>query len=577
MQITFKKLYFQNFGLYQKKQEFLFQNGMDILSARNGTGKSSIWSALFYSLFGKKYSKLPLSEHINKVTKKKLLTEVYFDVNGVDYKIIRGMKPSIFEIYKKDKDDFELLEEQANTKDYQSYLEENILKINDSIFRQLVTITANMPNSKAFMELTPKEKEEIFQIITDTSIFSDVSNILKTKIKDNKSIIQQLEYKKGILNANIKSTKINFETIEKKNKDFQDNHNENISQIKLDITRVQSNIDKLKEALTKLKDIKIEYDKRFLELSNIKSKQMDTSKQIREIESKINYINSAKKNAIECSNCRTTNYLVEVDVNELDNLEDNLVNLKKIYNDDLTKVQDIQIIVDSIKEKLLQGKRVHSSLEENKSNLEYFNKKLNELNNIELVDIDYSTLEDIEKQLKDVLIELKEHQEQLQKYIDLDNIVGTTNLKGEVLKTQIPLLNRNINQFLELFSLMDYNFLIDERFKEVIIKDSLEYKFDSLGNGQKARISLSIMFAFLRLVEERNGVKTNLLVLDEVLDSSLDFEGKEELLGIIKSEFNSTKNVVIISHLDEIKQRVEMFDRIFTIESDEGSVIKREF
>jgi len=576
LQITFKKLLFQNFGSYQKQQEFIFSNGLDIFSAKNGTGKSTIWSALFYNLFGKNYSKLPLSELINRTIKKRLHTELYFDVDGIDYKIIRGMKPNIFQIFKKD-DDYILIEEQANTKDYQTYFEENILKINDSIFRQLVSISANMPNSKAFMELNAKEKEELFQIITDTSIFNDISLNLKLRIKDNKAYTQQLEYKKSILESNIKSTKINFDIIEKKNKDFQENHTENIEKVNSDITRANENIAKLTDGLSKLKDIKTQYDDYYNNLQETKSKQNEINSKIRNIESKISYIESAKKNAVTCHKCSTVNYLVDVNVDEYDNFKDELSELRIEYKNILDKVQDYENKADSLKEKLLQGKRVHSSLEENKTNLIYYTSKLEELNNIKPVTIDYSTLIELENELKEVLIEIKKYQVELQKYIDLNDIISTSNLKGDVLKTQIPLLNRNINQFLELFSLLDYNFVIDENFKEKIIQNNEEFKFGSLSNGQKARVSFSIMFAFLRLVEERNGVKTNLLVLDEVLDSSLDFDGKEEMLNIIKSEFDSTKNVVIISHSVEIKIRLEIFDRVFTIENDSGSTIKKEF
>ena len=204
-------------------------------------------------------------------------------------------------------------------------------------------------------------------------------------------------------------------------------------------------------------------------------------------------------------------------------------------------------------------------------NFELAPDKLEELKRIKPVIIDYSSLDDKKVDLQNVKDTIKIEQTEMANLENLENLVGNNNLKGQIIKTQIPLLNKEINYFLELFSLLDYHFIIDENFKERIVTRDEDSEFQSLSNGQKARISFSIMFAFLKLIEERNGIKVNILILDEILDSSVDASGREELLNILKSEFSEIKDILIISHNDQIKEKVELFNRLVSIEREKFS------
>ena len=172
MNINFKKVKWKNLLSYGNSfSELDFEKGIDLVMGTNGQGKSSFNDAIYYSLFGRPFRKIKTANLINRTIGKRLLVEIEFEVDSINYKVIRGQKPNKFEIYKKEDDEYILIEQRASTKDYQKFLEEEILNFNETIFRQLMILGANLPNSKPFMDLTTIEKESLFQTLTDTSIF----------------------------------------------------------------------------------------------------------------------------------------------------------------------------------------------------------------------------------------------------------------------------------------------------------------------------------------------------------------------------------------------------------------------
>jgi len=566
MNIIFKNVKWKNFLSYgENYNTYDFENGIDLVLGLNGEGKSVIADVIFYSLFGKPFRKIKANSLINRIQKKKLSVEILFNVNKNEYKIIRGMKPAVFEIYKKSKNKFVLIEQKAASKDYQKMLENEILMINEIIFRQLIILGANLPSSKPFMELSKQEKESLFQVITDTSIFNIINDNIKDKISVLKSDIKDKTYKRELLESHISSEENMIKQAEERNKNFENNHKENIDITNSNIKTTQEKIEKYTEGLIKLKKIKDEYDIIKIEENALKNNLTLFNDQLQNIKNELSKIDSAEKGAIICNDCGTKNYLIDVDVskknhfiNNKEKIEKNILQYNNLYN-------EIKTTSDKMKEKLLNGKRIKETLNELKNDLKYYENSLIELNNIKLEKINYSILNENKKELEKITVIMKKDNILLDKYISLSSIIGADNLKGSIIKQQIPFLNKGINYFLELFSIVDYSFIIDEHFKERIISKNEDSEFNQLSNGQKARISFSLMFAFLKLIEKRNGVKTNLLILDEILDSSVDSRGREELLNILKEEFSSSKNIIIISHNSEIKEKIELFNRIVNI------------
>ena len=693
MNIKFEKLKWKNFLSYGDAfAEVEFSAGIDLVMGTNGQGKSTFNDALFYALFGKAFRKVKAASLINRITKKKLVVELVFKIDTQRYKVIRTMKPAKFEIYLESADDdgvetgeYTLIEQRAAVKDYQKYLEEEVLNLNETIFRQLIVLGANLPSSKPFMELSHQEKESLFQVLTDTSIFGHLQKNLKTRLLDKKQNLKDFEYRRDILKSSLESEKVMVEQAVKQNEDFKAHHDENIRITTENVLTTEANIIKYKNGVEKLKELKVKYDaemdktrdlyaelnekqevdkfgklalrenidKDFKEAmdeidfvynnldytemeSNISLKQTSMSNTVAVInglQNSIKFIEGAEKSAINCTSCTTTNYLVNISEDEVQkktnylaqikveetlleavtqeekSLKAELVELKKKFYSEYTadkknettkknkreyelqelskqhlsensalqeEISALLLITDSYKEKLLNGKRIKESLVEHENNLEYYNNKLEELNSIKMVDINYDSLTNKEADMAILLDNISTINVDSDNLNYLENLIGANNLKGAVIKTQIPFLNKGINHFLELFSILEYSFVIDENFKERLISRDEDSEFNQLSNGQKSRISFSIMFAFLKLIEERNGVKTNLLVLDEILDSSVDAQGREELLNILKTEFSETKDIIIISHNPEIKEKIELFDRLVHIKKDKFSTLNIE-
>lgn len=570
MNIIITELKFENFMSYEKGS-YDFKNGIDLIVGTNGAGKSTSIDAIFFALFGKAYRKIKIGSLINKVKGKKLRVELYFNVDDKKYKVVRAVKPNKFEIYEHGEEGFVLLKEQASVKDYQKILEEEILRINETIFRQLISVSANLPNSKPFMELNAKEKEELFQIITDTSIFGDINHILSRRLRDVKQRLKDLDYKRSVLDSSIQSERLTIEQAEKRNEDFQKHHLDNIKMTEENISKTEETITRYEEGLEKLKKLKEKYDLKVQEMDEIKTKNSECVQKIRKIKTELQQIETAQAGAITCHDCGTVNYLIDVDVNLKPQLEQELQELETERSSYTVEISSVQDEADTIKEKLLNGKRIKSNLEEQRNNLTYYQNKLVELQQIKPVEINYKNLKEKEKDFELIMKQIADDNEELTNHETLENLVGNNNLKGQIVKSQVPMLNKEINYFLELFSMLEYHFVIDETFQERIISRDEDAEFQSLSNGQKARISFSIMFAFLKLIEERNGVKINILILDEILDSSVDSTGREELLNILKLEFSSLKDIIIISHNEEIKEKIEMFDRIVSIRRDKFS------
>jgi len=562
MNIEFKKITFDNFLSYKENNTYVFDKGLDLLSGKNGRGKSGIIDSIFYSLFGKPYRKIKLNSLINRYKKKKLKTEIEFVVDNTYYKVIRGMKPNIFEIYRNN----ELIQQSANIKDYQKMLENDILNFNESIFRQLIVLGANIDSTKPFMDLSQNEKEIIFQTLTDTSIFNEVTNKLKEKISLVKTELKDLEYKKELLENSIKTEENVIKQAEQRNKDFKENNKNNLLQINEDIETTKSKINKYQEALDKLIKLKDDYKKLKETLDNY-NKDLNTHKQkLNEINNKIQYIENAEENSIECINCKTINYLVPIedDKNILEKEKSDIL----LYIEEINKkIKPLNDRVNKLYEALLNSKSIKNTLDNLNKNIEYLYNRKEELNNFKEIKIDYTNLNKTKEKNIFVKENLSIIKDNLKDLTELLSIMSNQDLKGAVIKQQIPHLNRNINYFMEKFSMLSYSFILNESFKEQIITNSEDTEFNQLSNGQKTRISFSIMFAFLKLIETRNTIKTNLLVLDEVLDTSLDTTGKEELLYILKNEFNN-KNVIIISHNPEIKEKTELFDRLYEVVND---------
>jgi DNA repair exonuclease SbcCD ATPase subunit len=548
--------------------EYNFEAGIDIISATNGAGKSTIIDALTYALFGKPYRKINLKGLINNKNNKDLHTELTFDIDGIDYKIIRGMKPNIFEIYTMIDDEFKLINQDSTSRDYQNILENDILMINETVFRQLIVLGANVSNSKNFMDLNASEKEEVFQVVTDTSLFNHLNILIKNKRNEIKTILTEHNYRFDILSSTIESERQNLVRLQKQNAYLQQNKEQRIQEIQKSIDDSDKKLLDYDRAIQKLKDLKLAYDIKVNELEERKLIIKDATTQLNSLNGKIVAFDHLKDSSITCDNCNHEIISSEYDADVHYNMQTQVKTLINDINNQKELYKELSQTIDTMKEKLLNSNRIIKNRSELIDSLAKKRTELADIDSWVLVEIDKSVLEQKEDELLTVKTIISDADSKHNALNQLSKIIGGDNLKGYILSKQIPLLNKYINSYIEKFSDFNFNFVIDNNFKEQFISRNETQEFHSFSNGQKQRFTFAILFAFLKLIEERSGVSTNLLAMDEILDSSADSVGRSELLDILYSNFSDKKNIIIISHADEIKERVEIINRTFEVKND---------
>jgi DNA repair exonuclease SbcCD ATPase subunit len=578
MYIEIYKIKFKNFMSYQAEVVYEIQNSVILINGTNGKGKSSILEAIYYGLFGRSFRKISNSELINSVQGKNLEVQIFFRIQSDEYQIIRGMKPNKFEIYKNN----DLILQDSKSLDYQKMLEENILKTNDNVFKQLVLLGANIPTSKNFSELSNKEREEIFKYIIDIGIFSEYNDIAKTRIKELKQDVQQVDSNLNQLHQLKIKLKQDIERQEFQNKNAHSIKEEKIKTLQNEKDLILSNIEKIKAAQINMQDSQLETLKLELKLEEnlLKDKNLELSTiqdNVRNARQKLELIFNLEKSHTPCLSCSELVKISGIDVKEKEFLTEsiklNAININAIkeniqkLNDSINIIKQKEKLVETIKLKL-------NSLEVSYNNI---NEKIKIIEDVELAIINYSTLEDLiieEKKLIENKIQLEN---KTIDFLSFQDLISDKNLKGQILDMSLPIINKWINYFLEKFGNFPFLFTINSDLSENIITmdgSNIQKSFNSLSNGQKLRIVFSILFAFLKFSEERNTTHFNILFLDEVLDSSLDTDGRLELINILRTEFTN-RSINIISHNTEIKEAEEIFENMYEVLSNEnGSYLK---
>lgn len=561
--VEFTSIKFKNFMSYGNAYtEFNFKTGMTLITGSNGFGKTTAMVALFYCLYGKSYKKNKLGSLINDVNNRELVVELNLQIGKDQYKVIRGQKPSIFEIYENDK----LIPQNSTVAEYQDYFETYILKINENVFRQLIFLGANVVGSKSFIDLTKSEKEELFQIITDTSLFKIIKDSIKQKSDSYKTQQTESKYKVDVLTESLASEQNAIQQMEIQNSKINSMGKERITQIEGRVQEIDEKCDKIKEALKKMKTLKANYEQCSVEYSDLKT-QIDTKTNLyNKTISELSKIDSTKSAFKECLGCAKLNNISKVDLSQEGRLREELSSYE-LDNEALSeKLNSVNETMRELRAKLDKGKigkEQYDSLQSEKVRI------LSEADTIRTqkpIKIDYTPIEHKKAEISALKLSYEDFSTELTKLKTLDKLLSNDNLKGVIINQTLPLLNKLINEYILKFSDFSFNFYIDNNFKENVVLRGRDREFHSLSNGEGFRITFSIMFAFLKLVEQRNGVETNLLILDEVLDTSMDSNGRSELLNILKQDFADTKDVIIISHNPDIVKNNEYFDTIYRIE-----------
>ena len=520
----------------------LDRNPTTLIIGENGAGKSTILDALCFGLFGKPFRIISKNQMVNSINNSSTMVEVEFSIGTVEYKVVRGIKPNKFEIYQNDK----MMNLEANVRDYQKILEQQILKLNYGSFTQVVILGS--ASWAPFMQLKAVKRREVVEEILDIKIFSTMNVILKQKLKTILEDIRDIEHqydlvtsKIGMQETHMSSMKENKDKIiQQKEKTISDNNNELVkrkeSEKELQDRNkelLQSMIgeDKVTQKRDKLKDIQF----------TLKDKHNRESKMITFFE--------------ENDECPTCEQEISKDF-KTKKIKQNEASVK-LLDEGLHKMSDEMTKVNS---KLKEFKNIGKLVQENEVSIAKLNTSINELEKfnvkleteIEQYKKDGVEESDVEK-LESLKLDIKKVEEQKIKLREdkvyheaARSMLMDTGIKTKIIKQYLPIMNKLINKYLTSMEFY-VNFTLDENFEETIksrYRD--EFTYASFSEGEKMRIDLALLFTWRAIAKMKNSTNTNLLILDEIFDSSLDGTGTDEFLKILNTL--SGENIFVISN-----------------------------
>lgn len=556
--IIFKQISWKNFLSTGNVANTIYLNrsSSTLIVGKNGEGKSTLLDAITFVLFGKPFRNINKPQLINSINGKNCVVEIEFDIGTNQYKIIRGLKPAVFEIWC----DSVLINQDAAARDYQVVLEQQILKLNYKSFTQVVILGS--ASFVPFMQLPAAQRRAVIEDILDISVFSVMNQLLKAKILDTTDTIRTVENKIELSKNNVEVQQRLIDTILSSKKDQIDQIKKQIADNNSDIASNNTRLEEINDEITELlagSENKSELDS--LINSAIKAKTR-FSQTLENNETTLEFFNN---NEI-CPSC-SQNIPHEHKSGIIETLNAD----KKELNNSIKIVEDAydKLIERQNKQNLLNKQISDLTIESNAlmTSIKNLNKQNDRLNK-EIENTNSNTVSvDIEKQkLKDIASEALQLIEQKNKLLEDKHIqdiatllLKDTGVKTAIIREYLPVMNKLINGYL---SAMDFyvHFELNESFDEVIksrFRD--EFTYASFSEGEKMRIDLAILFTWRQIAKMKNSVNTNLLILDEIFDSSLDVAGTDYFLSIM-NQLQDKTNVFVISHKGD-----QLFDKFHSV------------
>ena len=524
----------------------LDQNPSTLVVGENGAGKSTILDALCFVLFNKPFRQISKSQLLNSINQREAVVEVEFTTQNKQIKIVRGIKPNLFEIYV----DGNMINQNANAKDYQKHLEQQILKFNYRSFTQVVILGSS--TFVPFMQLNSKNRREVVEDILDIKIFSLMNFVLKTKVREINTNMVDSNHAVELTNSKIEMQEQYIENV-KNNRDT----------LMLEKSRnIDSNIDEINLHLKGETELK-EKNKTYLDAMVGEDKVTEKRDKLKDVQFSLKDKHNRESTLItffeendECPTCEQ-----HIDKNfKSEKIKQNEASVAKLeeglnlMSDEMKKVEsklkEFKDLATAIQKNELQIEKCRSSI----SQLEKFNRKLDiEYKQLEVEEVnkdDLKKLDKLKEKLYSIDISLKKLKEDLFYYDVAKNLLQDSGIKTKIVKQYLPIMNKLVNTYL---SSMDFfcNFNLDENFNETIksrFRD--EFSYANFSEGEKMRIDLALLFTWRAIAKMKNSTNTNLLILDEIFDSSLDSSGTDDFLKILNTFGN--ENVFVISHKQDI-------------------------
>ena len=544
--IIFQSLSWRNFlstGNYKTTVD-LTRHDNTLVSGENGAGKSTMLDALTFSLFGKSFRGINIPQIPNSINEKDCEVEIIFTIGKDEYRVVRGLKPKKFEIYKND----DLLPQDAKSKDYQRILEEQILKMSYKSFCQVVILGSS--NYVPFMQLSAADRRAVVENLLDIDIFSAMNTLVKMRLQITKEYIKDVDYKIEITKSKAEDKQKLIKTLEKKSSDSVEKYEEEIKENRKMISEYnhviesyQSNVEHL---MSQIKDKDI-IPKSLL---NMESDEKELKNKIKNIQKNVKFYEENDT----CPSCKQDiqqhhrdNVFAEKK-KEKESIDSELEKLSETIDSVQKRLNDINAVLTTIEgiEKAISTKQNEISVSS-----QYIDKMQK---NIESVLTEGKEVQETKDELNQLIGEGKNHVTRRKELVEDKHYYGIAStllkdsgIKSKIIKHYLPIMNKLINKYL---ADMDFfcQFNLDENFNETIkSRHRDEFTYHSFSEGERLRIDLSLLLAWREIARLKNSVNCNLLILDEVFDSSLDGVGTEEFLKILTS-FGNRANIFVISH-----------------------------
>jgi DNA repair exonuclease SbcCD ATPase subunit len=557
--ITFKKIKWKNFlSTGNQFTEIDFQkNQTNLIVGTNGAGKSTVLDALTFVLFNRPFRKINKPQLPNSTNEKDCLVEIEFSVNNREYLVRRGIKPNVFDIEVNGKQ----LHKEADDRANQKILEENILKVNYKSFTQIVILGSS--NFVPFMQLTTANRREVIEDLLDIRIFSSMNNLIKEKIRQQKEQIKSLDFKKESLKDKVLMQKNFIEQLESRGKD-------NINANKQKITNLIGEVDAYMLQNATTEESIFGYTKEQEEVVGATDKLRKLGNLKGKISQKVSTITKEHKFFTENTVCPTCTQTIEEEfrLNRITDAQNSAKELQQGYKDleetiKLEEERERQFIalskeITKLNNDISQNNARISSNQRQVRDLESEIQTLTE--QLENKNTEHGKLEEFQTNLQKVFEDLGTKKEEIVHYDFAYSLLKDDGVKTKIIKKYLPFINQQVNRYLQM---MDFyiNFHLDEEFNESIKSPIHEnFSYSSFSEGEKMRVDLSLLFTWREVARVKNSVNTNLLIMDEVFDSSLDGFGTDEFLKIIRYVIKDA-NIFVISHKTGLEDKFESVTR----------------
>ena len=557
--ILFENIRWKNFlSTGNQYTEIAFnKSSTTLIVGTNGAGKSTVLDALTFSLFNKPFRRISKGQLTNSTNEKDCRVEVEFSLGGIKWKVVRGIKPNKFEIYR----DGTLLDQSSSANDQQKWLEQNVIKMNYKSFTQIVILGSS--TFVPFMQLTAPNRREVIEDLLDIKIFSSMNNLIKDKIRQIKEETRTLELKKESLNDKVEMQERFIDDVETRGKENIKDKESKIKTLGNEIDThiehnqiIQSNIDDL----TKEQEVLIGARDKLAKLNNLKGK----------ISQKVASVTKEHKFFTQNTVCPTCTQSIQEEfrINKIEDSQTKAKELQSGYKELEEAIKNEQERESQFTVLSKEITKLTHGISKNNTSVSGCQRQVRELESeiqtltsqLENRNTEHDKLETFKSNLHDTYEELVSRKDKIKYFNFTYGLLKDGGVKSKIITKYLPLINQQVNKYLQM---MDFyiNFKLDEEFNESIESPIHEdFSYASFSEGEKMRIDLALLFTWREVARFKNSVNTNLLIMDEVFDSSLDGFGTEEFLKIIRYVIKDA-NIFVISHKTGLEDKFESVAR----------------